>query len=144
LARISPAGPTTVEAPRGTAIEIFYSEKRPRGTASVGQRPRVRALQTDYYVARGGGRETWMPRFSTRGSSASAVRSQPHAASAGVKVTLECEAGADGVASTGELGFAADAGPHPSQHAVGDPEQPSRHHHRHARYGRTDGRVMRN
>jgi alpha-L-rhamnosidase len=58
-----------VDAPRGTAIEIFYSEKlADDGTASTSGNDLVFGqLQTDYYVARGGGHETWVPRFSYKG-----------------------------------------------------------------------------
>ena len=46
-----------VEAPRGTAIEIFYSEKLAATgrRASDGNALVFGQLQTDYYVARGGG-----------------------------------------------------------------------------------------
>jgi alpha-L-rhamnosidase len=58
-----------VEAPAGTAIEIFYSEKLGAdGRASiVGNDLVFGQLQTDYYVARGDGSETWAPRFSYKG-----------------------------------------------------------------------------
>jgi alpha-L-rhamnosidase len=58
-----------VDAPRGTAIEVFYSEKlADDGTASTAGNDLVYGqLQTDYYVARGGGRESWTPRFSYKG-----------------------------------------------------------------------------
>jgi alpha-L-rhamnosidase len=59
----------SIDAPRGTAVEIFYSEKlADDGTASTAGNDLVYGqLQTDYYVARGGGRETWRPRFSYKG-----------------------------------------------------------------------------
>jgi alpha-L-rhamnosidase len=58
-----------VEAPAGTPIEIFYTEKIGEdGTASaVGNDLVYGQLQTDYYVARGGAPETWTPRFSYKG-----------------------------------------------------------------------------
>jgi alpha-L-rhamnosidase len=59
-----------VTAPAGTAVEIFYSEKRDStGRLSiVGNDLVFGQLQTDYYVARGGGgAETWSPRFSYKG-----------------------------------------------------------------------------
>jgi alpha-L-rhamnosidase len=58
-----------VEAPAGTAIEVFYSEKLAGdGTASTDGNALVYGqLQTDYYVARGAGREVWRPRFSYKG-----------------------------------------------------------------------------
>jgi alpha-L-rhamnosidase len=57
-----------VDAPPGTAIELFYSEKLgPDGRASaVGNDLVFGQLQTDYYVARGGGEE-WAPRFTYKG-----------------------------------------------------------------------------
>lgn len=56
-------------APAGTAIEIFYSEKRDStGRASiVGNDLVFGQLQTDYYVTRDSGAETWSPRFSYKG-----------------------------------------------------------------------------
>jgi len=59
-----------VEAPVGTPVEVFYSEKLDSlgrasdetGFALVGGQ-----LQTDYYVARGSGSEQWTPRFSYKG-----------------------------------------------------------------------------
>jgi len=58
-----------VRAPAGTAIEVFYSEKRGEdGRASTEGNALVAGqLQTDYYVARGGGDETWTPRFTYKG-----------------------------------------------------------------------------
>ena len=58
-----------VEAPAGTAIELFYSEKLGAdGRASTAGNDLVFGqLQTDYYVARGRGGETWEPRFSYKG-----------------------------------------------------------------------------
>jgi alpha-L-rhamnosidase len=58
-----------VEAPAGTAIEIFYTEKlRQDGTASTEGNALVYGqLQTDYYIARGTGREEWTPRFTYKG-----------------------------------------------------------------------------
>jgi alpha-L-rhamnosidase len=59
----------SVDAPRGTPFEIFYSEKlSPDGTASTAGNDLVYGqLQTDYYVARGDGHESWTPRFSYKG-----------------------------------------------------------------------------
>jgi alpha-L-rhamnosidase len=59
----------TVEAPAGTAIELFYSEKRAAdGRAStIGNDLVFGQLQTDYYVASGKGQETWAPRFTYKG-----------------------------------------------------------------------------
>ena len=58
-----------VRAPRGTPIEIFYSERldtngvpSTEGNALVGGQ-----LQTDYYVARGAGDERFAPRFTYKG-----------------------------------------------------------------------------
>ncbi|HEU4722601.1 MAG TPA: family 78 glycoside hydrolase catalytic domain [Gemmatimonadaceae bacterium] len=58
-----------VRAPAGTPIEIFYSEKRDAsGRASTEGNALVAGqLQTDYYVARGGGVDTWAPRFTYKG-----------------------------------------------------------------------------
>jgi alpha-L-rhamnosidase len=58
-----------VEAPAGTPIEIFYSEKLASdGTATTDGNALVYGqLQTDYYVARGGVTETWRPRFTYKG-----------------------------------------------------------------------------
>ncbi|MDR8390908.1 glycoside hydrolase family 78 protein [Aliifodinibius sp. S!AR15-10] len=58
-----------VDAPEGTAIELFYSEKLDtlgyaieEGNALVGGQ-----LQTDYYIASGSGNEQWTPRFTYKG-----------------------------------------------------------------------------
>jgi alpha-L-rhamnosidase len=58
-----------VRAPAGTPIEIFYSERlgadgvpSTEGNALVAGQ-----LQTDYYVARGGGEERFAPRFTYKG-----------------------------------------------------------------------------
>ncbi len=58
-----------VAAPAGTAIELFYSEKRgAAGRASTAGNDLVFGqLQTDYYIARGGGEEVWEPRFTYKG-----------------------------------------------------------------------------
>ena len=58
-----------VQAPAGTAIEIFYSEKRGEdGRASTEGNALVAGqLQTDYYVTRSSGEETWTPRFTYKG-----------------------------------------------------------------------------
>ncbi len=58
-----------VQAPAGTAIEIFYSEKLGAdGRAStVGNDLVFGQLQTDYYVASGSGVAAWAPRFSYKG-----------------------------------------------------------------------------
>jgi alpha-L-rhamnosidase len=58
-----------VNAPAGTAVEVFYSEKiGDDGKASaVGNDLVFGQLQTDYYVARGGGNERWAPRFTYKG-----------------------------------------------------------------------------
>ncbi|MBV8859035.1 MAG: family 78 glycoside hydrolase catalytic domain [Acidobacteria bacterium] len=58
-----------VNAPAGTAVEIFYSEKLGQdGRASTdGNFLVFGQLQTDYYVARGKGEEVWTPRFSYKG-----------------------------------------------------------------------------
>ena len=99
-----------VEAPRGTAIEIFYSEKLAEdGTASIAGNDLVFGqLQTDYYVARGAGRETWMPRFSYKGFQYVQLSGPNHTPlPAGVKVALESVRQVrTSVASTGELEIA--------------------------------------
>jgi alpha-L-rhamnosidase len=58
-----------VRAPRGTPVEVFYGERLDKGgvpttegNALVGGQ-----LQTDYYVARGGGDERFAPRFTYKG-----------------------------------------------------------------------------
>ena len=67
-----------IDAPAGTVIEAYYGEQLtaagrvtdrnviagtpPAGFALVGGQ-----LQTDYYVARGGGNEVWAPRFTYKG-----------------------------------------------------------------------------
>ncbi|HEY6552896.1 MAG TPA: family 78 glycoside hydrolase catalytic domain, partial [Vicinamibacteria bacterium] len=58
-----------VNAPAGTAVEVFYSEKLGEdGKASgVGNDLVFGQLQTDYYVAKGGGDERWAPRFTYKG-----------------------------------------------------------------------------
>jgi alpha-L-rhamnosidase len=58
-----------VKAPAGTAVEVFYSEKLgDHGKASaVGNDLVFGQLQTDYYVAKGGGDERWTPRFTYKG-----------------------------------------------------------------------------
>jgi alpha-L-rhamnosidase len=58
-----------VDAPAGTAIQLFYSEKLDSaGRAStVGNDLVFGQLQTDYYVAKGARGETWAPRFSYKG-----------------------------------------------------------------------------
>jgi alpha-L-rhamnosidase len=58
-----------VQAPAGTPVEVFYSEKLgPLGRASTdGNALVLGQLQTDEYVAKGGGDETWSPRFSYKG-----------------------------------------------------------------------------
>ncbi|HXE80852.1 MAG TPA: family 78 glycoside hydrolase catalytic domain [Vicinamibacterales bacterium] len=58
-----------VKAPAGTAIEIFYTEKLgPDGRASTEGNDLVFGqLQTDYYIARGGGEEVWTPKFTYKG-----------------------------------------------------------------------------
>ena len=59
-----------VEAPAGTAIELFYAEKLAAdGTIAVDASNALvyGQLQTDYYIAAGRGTETWTPRFSYKG-----------------------------------------------------------------------------
>jgi len=58
-----------VKAPKGTAVEVFYSEKLTAdGKASiVGNDLVFGQLQTDYYIAKGAGTEVWTPRFSYKG-----------------------------------------------------------------------------
>jgi alpha-L-rhamnosidase len=58
-----------VRAPRGTAVEIFYTERLgPDGRGSTeGNNLLGGQLQTDYYVARGEGEERWAPRFTYKG-----------------------------------------------------------------------------
>jgi alpha-L-rhamnosidase len=58
-----------VRAPAGAAIEVFYSEKLDgTGRASTDGNALVYGqLQTDHYVARGGGDEVWTPSFSYKG-----------------------------------------------------------------------------
>jgi alpha-L-rhamnosidase len=58
-----------VNAPAGTAIEIFYTEKLDnQGKASTKGNDLVFGqLQTDYYIAKGSGNELWSPRFSYKG-----------------------------------------------------------------------------
>jgi alpha-L-rhamnosidase len=58
-----------VEAPAGTAIEVFYSEKiDSEGRASTDGNDLVLGqLQTDDYIAAGTGEELWTPRFSYKG-----------------------------------------------------------------------------
>ena len=58
-----------VRAPAGSPIEVFYSEKRGAdGRASTESNALVAGqLQTDHYVARGGGDEAWAPRFTYKG-----------------------------------------------------------------------------
>jgi alpha-L-rhamnosidase len=58
-----------VEAPAGTAVEVFYSEKLAAdGRASTdGNNLVLGQLQTDVYVAKGAGEERWRPRFTYKG-----------------------------------------------------------------------------
>ena len=58
-----------VNAPAGTAIEIFYSEKLGAdGKASIdGNFLVLGQLQTDYYIAKGVRDEVWSPRFTYKG-----------------------------------------------------------------------------
>lgn len=59
-----------VEAPAGTPIELFYSEKLDslgRVSDDVGYALVGGQLQTDYYIAKGSGEEVWAPRFSYKG-----------------------------------------------------------------------------
>jgi alpha-L-rhamnosidase len=58
-----------VWAPAGTPLEVFYSEKLGSdGRASTDGNGLVGGqLQTDYYLARGEGEETWAPRFTYKG-----------------------------------------------------------------------------
>ncbi len=58
-----------VRAPRGTAVEVFYSEKLDEnGRASTRGNDLVHGqLQTDYFVAAGTGAERWTPAFSYKG-----------------------------------------------------------------------------
>jgi len=58
-----------VRAPRGTAVELFYSEKVDAdGRASTNGNGLVLGqLQTDDYVAKGDGEEVWSPRFTYKG-----------------------------------------------------------------------------
>ena len=58
-----------VNAPPGTPIEVFYSEKLGAdGRASTdGNFLVFGQLQTDYYIAKGIGDEVWKPRFSYKG-----------------------------------------------------------------------------
>ena len=59
-----------VSAPKGTAVELFYSEKLDAGgrpSHEVGYALVGGPLQTDYYIARGAGAELWTPRFSYKG-----------------------------------------------------------------------------
>jgi len=96
-----------VDAPRGTAIEIFYSEKLAAdGTVSAAGNDLVYGqLQTDYYVARGGGRESWMPRFSYKGFQYVQLSGPNHTPlPAGVTVSVaSVRQVRSSVASTGEL-----------------------------------------
>jgi alpha-L-rhamnosidase len=59
----------SVNAPAGTAVEIFYSEKLgDDGKASTAGNDLIFGqLQTDYYVAKGAGAERWAPHFSYKG-----------------------------------------------------------------------------
>jgi alpha-L-rhamnosidase len=58
-----------LRAPAGTPIEVFYSEKLAKdGRASTDGNDLVYGqLQTDVYVARGAGEESWTPAFSYKG-----------------------------------------------------------------------------
>ncbi|HEY7511701.1 MAG TPA: family 78 glycoside hydrolase catalytic domain [Vicinamibacteria bacterium] len=82
----------SVQAPAGTPVELFYSEKLgPDGKASTAGNDLVFGqLQTDYYVARGGGTETWTPRFTYKGFQYLQVSAPGGAAlPGGVRVTVE-------------------------------------------------------
>lgn len=81
-----------VNAPAGTALEVFYSEKLAAdGLASPAGNDLVFGqLQTDYYIAKGGGDEVWTPRFSYKGFQyvqLSGPNGQP--LSGNVRVTVE-------------------------------------------------------
>jgi len=58
-----------VNAPAGTAIEIFYSEKLDSDgrATNKGNDLVFGQLQTDYYIAKGSGTEIWSPRFTYKG-----------------------------------------------------------------------------
>jgi alpha-L-rhamnosidase len=83
-----------VDAPAGTPVELFYSEKldslgqasNDTGFALVGGQ-----LQTDYYIARGSGNEQWTPRFSYKGFRYVQV-SSPNGQPLPEEVTVEIEA----------------------------------------------------
>ena len=58
-----------VEAAAGTPVQVFYTEKvdeAGRGS-TAGNDLVFGQLQTDFYIARGGGREVWRPKFSYKG-----------------------------------------------------------------------------
>ena len=58
-----------VQAPAGTPVQVFYTEKvdeAGRGS-TAGNDLVFGQLQTDFYIARGGGREVWRPKFSYKG-----------------------------------------------------------------------------
>lgn len=59
----------SIDAPEGTAIELFYSEKMDStGKASTEGNALVSSqLQTDYYISDGSGTVEWTPRFSYKG-----------------------------------------------------------------------------
>ncbi len=136
-----------MNAPAGTAIEVFYSEKLGAdGRAStVGNDLVFGQLQTDYYVAKGAGDERFTPRFSYKGFQyvqLSGPRGEP--LPAGARVSVErIEQVRTGLAATGSFESAQrDAQPHPPQHRLGRAEQHARDHHGHAglREERLDGR----
>jgi alpha-L-rhamnosidase len=96
-----------VNAPAGTAIEVFYSEKLgAEGRASTAGNDLVFGqLQTDYYVAKGAGDERFTPRFSYKGFQyvqLSGPRGEP--LPAGASVSLErIEQVRTGLAATGSF-----------------------------------------
>jgi alpha-L-rhamnosidase len=96
-----------VNAPAGTAIEVFYSEKLgAEGRASTAGNDLVFGqLQTDYYVAKGAGDERFTPRFSYKGFQyvqLSGPRGEPLPAGASASVE-RIEQVRTGLAATGSF-----------------------------------------
>ena len=128
-----------VQAPAGTAVEVFYSEKLGAdGRASTDGNDLVLGqLQTDYYVAKGAGEERWRPRFTYKGFQyvqLSGPGGQPLPADVVGQRRSAIQQVRSDLPRTSSLRDRRSATLDRIHRntIVGDPEQPARHRHRHA------------